>query len=196
MKLINNKYKEVINYLKTILKPLQINLLGKIKGNIFELMQNRQLEGWCWESTQTCALFFNDNDYIERGYLRLSKEQENYYHSWICFEFKNIEYVFDPCLNKILSKSMYYSRFTPRVENQVYAKEVKKFILQEIRNHNEPKNSWLWRFLDNETINDLKKQTIIEGTEKPNAPIFRGNVGYIINSENDDINETIAHFYW
>lgn len=61
-----------------------------VKGN---------LEGWCWQTTESAIIFLNDDDYIERGTLKFDTETPGYYHSWICFKFDDIEYVFDPCLN-------------------------------------------------------------------------------------------------
>ena len=80
---------QVVDYLKEKLKPLYINVCGEYSGNLFELIDNKKLEGWCWQTTQTCALFLEDNDYIERGYIRLNDVQRNYHHSWLSFEYDN-----------------------------------------------------------------------------------------------------------
>ena len=48
-------------------------------------------------------MFLEDEDYIERGNLIFERYDEkityNYFHSWICFKYKDEEYVFDPYLN-------------------------------------------------------------------------------------------------
>ncbi len=79
------------------LSELYIKVLSDYKGSIFELMHMIKLEGWCWQTTESAIIFLNDDDYIERGYLKLNEGKRKYYHSWICFKFNNIEYIFDPC---------------------------------------------------------------------------------------------------
>ena len=97
----NNKAVEmkVLNYLKEILKSLYIEILDSDAENILDLIPKGCLMGWCWETTQTCAIFFKNSDYVERGDLYINERNSNYYHSWIVFTFNDKEYVFDPCLD-------------------------------------------------------------------------------------------------
>lgn len=100
----------VVEYLIEKLSDLYIEVLGDYKGNLFELMPVGKLEGWCWQTTESAIVFLNDDDYIERGYLKFDERTPNYYHSWICFKYNNVEYVLDPCLN-FLCKKMIIQKF-------------------------------------------------------------------------------------
>lgn len=57
---------KVVEYLMEKLNNLYIEVLGKYKGSLFELMKNEKLEGWCWQTTESAIVFLNDDDYIER----------------------------------------------------------------------------------------------------------------------------------
>ena len=95
-KIVDSK---VVEYLIEKLSNLHIEVLGDYEGNLFELMPIGKLEGWCWQTTESAIVFLNDDDYIERGYLKFDERTPNYYHSWICFKYNGVEYVLDPCLN-------------------------------------------------------------------------------------------------
>ena len=65
IKIINDNKcdKEIYEYLKEKLKKLEIELTSKYKAsNIFELMNKGALEGWCWQTTESSILFFNEED--------------------------------------------------------------------------------------------------------------------------------------
>lgn len=76
---------KIVEYLTHRLSELYIEVLGDYEGLLFELMSTGKLEGWCWETTESAIVFFNDNDYIDRGNLKFDERTPNYYHSWICF---------------------------------------------------------------------------------------------------------------
>lgn len=101
---------KVVEYLMGKLSDLHIEVLGHYEGNLFELMPVGKLEGWCWQTTESAIVFLNDDDYIERGYLKFDERTPNYYHSWICFKYNNVEYVLDPCLS-FLCKKMIIQKF-------------------------------------------------------------------------------------
>ena len=61
--------KDVFTYVKTRLKNLSIEIGGDYEGNVIELMNKGLLEGWCWQTTESSIVFFNDDDCIERGNL-------------------------------------------------------------------------------------------------------------------------------
>ena len=71
---------EVLNYLANKFSHLKIEVCGDYEGDILYLMEKGLLEGWCWQTTASSIIFLNDNDYIERGYLKFSKDKD-YYHS-------------------------------------------------------------------------------------------------------------------
>ena len=101
-KIVDSK---VVEYLIEKLSNLHIEVLGDYEGNLFELMPIGKLEGWCWQTTESAIVFLNDDDYIERGYLKFDERTPNYYHSWICFKYNGVEYVLDPCLNFLCKKN-------------------------------------------------------------------------------------------
>ena len=105
-KILNSKRidPKIIEYLINRLSDLYIEVLGDYQGTILELMSSGKLEGWCWQTTESAIVFFNDDDYIERGNLKFEEKTKKYYHSWICFNFNGVEYVLDPCLNFLCKK--------------------------------------------------------------------------------------------
>ena len=121
---------KVVEYLIEKLSNLHIEVLGDYEGNLFELMPIGKLEGWCWQTTESAIVFLNDDDYIERGYLKFDERTPNYYHSWICFKYNGVEYVLDPCLNFLCKKNDYSKIFEINVQGKVSAKEV-RFVISE-----------------------------------------------------------------
>ena len=116
---------EIIEYLVHRLMNLEIEVVNKYKGSLFELMPLGQLEGWCWQTTESTIVFLNDNDYIERGYLHFDARTPKYHHSWICFKHEKTEYVLDPCLSFLCKKKDYDKIFTPEVQSKISALAVK-----------------------------------------------------------------------
>ena len=121
--------KNVKEYLMDKLGNLYIEVLSKYEGSLFELMSEDNLDGWCWETTESAIVFLNDDDYISRGYLRFDEKTPNYYHSWMCFKFEDTEYVLDPCLNILCKNSDYSEIFETVVISRVTAKETRKDLL-------------------------------------------------------------------
>lgn len=116
----------VVEYLIEKLSNLYIEVLGDYKGNLFELMPVGKLEGWCWQTTESAIVFLNDDDYIERGYLKFDERTPNYYHSWICFKYNNVEYVLDPCLNFLCKKNDYSKIFEIMLKEKSVQKKLEK----------------------------------------------------------------------
>ena len=105
---------KVLRYLEQKLDSLKIRLpFQKQPERISDLMKNKSLEGWCWQTTETTILFLDDDAYIERGHIILYP-CTYYWHSWICFKFKGKTYVFDPCLQKLIPKDLYYKNSRPK----------------------------------------------------------------------------------
>ncbi len=198
---------KIINILNERFEPLRIEVWEQNKKDVFTLVEDGSLEGWCWESTQICALFMQDDDYIERGYIKLNEldSTPSYFHSWICFKVDGKEYVFDPALSKIASKENYYKHSSPIVMGRVSAKQVKEHFLKKMK---EPKNikrqlSKFGQFLrekigaeafDRE-IERQNRETLLVGNENINGPIYRGYVGYIAETKKDKIKNMTAHIY-
>ena len=103
---------ELLKYLTNKLKDVEVRVGGCSKDKIINLINLNMLEGWCWQSSETCALMFEDTDYVERGNLYFNDNKENpYFHSWINFEFNGEEYVLDPALNFLCLREKYFKTF-------------------------------------------------------------------------------------
>ncbi len=178
---------QVINYLKNILKGLFIEITDDYEGALFGLMKERLLEGWCWQTTESSIVFFPDNDYIERGYLKFGYNYPDYYHSWLSFNFENKEYVFDPCLNILCLKEDYYKTFSVNLLGKVSSLEVKKELFKQISLNNN---------LDEQPFFDeLTKEVILDGEENVNTPFYLSSVGYRLKSRDGQIKKLVAHYY-
>ncbi|MGN1372228.1 MAG: hypothetical protein ACI4XM_08150 [Candidatus Coprovivens sp.] len=192
--------KEVFNYLKNLFNNLHIEIVGKYEGNIIDLMNEGKLEGWCWQTTETASLFMDDSTYIERGYLKFDINK-TYYHSWLNFKYKGIEYVFDPCLQILCRKDYYNKIFEIQIKGKVTAKEVKEYFINYINNHPNKENTEehekvLNSILGKTSLKRTKNEIIIHDEENPNAPMYRNGVGYKTTLENGKIKRLIAHYYY
>ena len=190
-KIINSKHvnQEVVSYIKDKLSNLTINICGEYEDNLIELMNKGLLQGWCWQTTETAIVFFNDNDYIERGYLKLDK-YKNYYHSWICFKYKKKEYVFDPCLNLLCKKNIYNKIFDINVISKIYSKDVKKELIDFL----EKNKTYLERYFEKILIK-RREMNVIEGNEDVNSTMYRNNTGYCGVIHDNKIKKLVAHYY-
>lgn len=207
-KILNSKNADpkVIEYLMDKFKSLHIEVLSRYEGDIFELMPTRILEGWCWETTESAIVFLNDEDYIERGNLKLDKQTPEYYHSWICFKFDDNEYVLDPCLNLLCQKKDYTKLFETETKGRVTAKKVKEELIRQITTPKPTKTSCptenydsLMRKILGDSYDDYmeknKTEVTIRGIEDVNAPIYRNNSGYKAEIENGKIKKLTVHYY-
>jgi len=192
---------EVIAYLTHRLENLKIEILDEYEGNIMDLMTSGLLEGWCWQTTDTSVIFLNDNDYVERGNLYFGNDKI-YYHSWICFKYKTIEYVFDPCLNLLCKKNIYSKIFKPDVKARITSKTIRAYLINSIKNP-KPKvqtesskkaEEFMRKFFGN-SLEKLREYKTVETFDDVNAPMYRHNTGYKAVIENDKIISLTAHYY-
>ncbi len=199
--------KEVISYLMKRLAYLHINVLGKSEGSLFDLMNNKALIGWCWQTTESAIVFLNDDDYIERGYLHLDADIPNYYHSWICFNYNDEEYVFDSCLDFVCKKEDYYQLLKPQVVGLVSAQEVKEALISQITTPRKVEcSSYEQKAKDylralcadfyKEYDKEHKNEVIVSGPEDANAPLYRNGSGYQAVIDKGQIRKLKAHFYY
>ena len=158
------------------LNHLHIEVLGEYEGSLFELMSVGELEGWCWQTTESAIVFLNDDDYIERGNLRFDERTPEYYHSWICFKFEGTEYVLDPCLSLLCKKSDYLEIFEIDVKGKVSAKAVREELIRQVT---APK----------------KKEVIVHGPEDVNTPLYRNGAGYKTKIDKGKIKKLTVHYY-
>ena len=187
----------VINYLNNKLKNLDIKVLGNDMGNIIDLMNKGILEGWCWETTESAIVFLDDEDYIERGYLTFDNIHARYYHSWICFSYNSVEYVFDPCLQIITKKSYYEHLFETEVLAKIKAHDVKKQLIYSISTYTNKtsKNKRLNKYFDMYMDEDQKKEAIVPAPDNINEPLYRNGCGYIMEHNNKKIKKLKVHYY-
>lgn len=181
----------ILNYLDVCFKNLIIKKTGDFEGNLLELMKNCDLEGWCWQTTESAILFLDDNDYIERGYL---KARENYYHSWICFSYQDKSYVLDSCLNILCEKYLYHMVFEPILLARVLSLKVKEDFLKNLNNKKELPNhtKYFLKFLN---IQKNHEEIFMKHEENVYTSMYRNNTGYETKLESGKIKKLIAHYY-
>lgn len=190
----------VFEYVTQRLKNLSIEICGDHEGNVIELMCKGLLEGWCWQTTESSIVFFNDDDYIERGNL-IFDAHTKYWHSWICFTFNDIVWVFDPCLQILVEKNVYYHIFEiSAISGVVSAKSVREDLIDRINLCKKKKQikseSYIEKFLSQYISEKQKNETHISGNDDVNSPMYRNNTGYTAIINNGTINSLIAHYYF
>jgi hypothetical protein len=181
--------------------------MGDFEGTLFELMVKGNLMGWCWETTESAIVFFNDDDYIERGNLNLDNKTPEYYHSWICFKYGNEEYVLDPCLTILCKKKDYERMFTPNIKATIPAKDVKEELIRQITNYsyddrfNKPNSmySFFKMVMSDEEYNAMierkKGEVEVDGSENINSPLYRNGSCYKAEIENNGFKKLKVHYY-
>ena len=192
---------EVIAYLIHKLENLKIEILDKYKGKVMELMKEELLEGWCWQTTETSVIFLNDDDYVERGNLYFENDKI-YYHSWINFKYKNIDYVFDPCLNILCKRKLYLKIFTPDIKAKIPAQTIRTYLIDNIQNPKQKDQTenfkraeeFMKKFFG-EAYEKQKEYKTVETSNDVNAPMYRHNTGYKLVLENNKIITLTAHYY-
>ena len=194
------------DYLYSILYNLYIKIEYREEMNILTLMQNGLLEEWCWQTTESAIVFFDDDDYIARGYLYFDEERPKYYHSWICFEYKNKEYVFDPCLNITCKKDLYDKILDTTIKAKIPAKIIKNELINysneatENFEKNNPKFDDIMKEILGYRYDDYLESHQDEFSIKPinddvNTPFYRNNCGYKAKVEDNKVKKLKAHYY-
>ena len=174
---------KVLRYLEQKLDSLKIRLpFQKQPEHISDLMKNKLLEGWCWQTTETTILFLDDDAYIERGHIILYP-CTYYWHSWICFKFKGKTYVFDSCLQKLIPKDLYYKIFRVLDDSRpdittVTAKEVKESFFHKLSINN----------------NTSYVTSHIYGNDDVHSAMYRNSTRYTVKLENKNIISMLAEF--
>lgn len=198
---------KVVEYLMSKLNNLHVEVLGKYEGSLFELMAAGKLEGWCWQTTESAIVFFNDDDYIERGNLRFDERTPEYYHSWICFKFDGTEYVLDPCLSFLCKKSDYSKIFEIDVKGKVSAKAVREELIRQVtvpkKEDNSATHQAFQSFMKSimgesydSYMESKKGEVTVHGPEDVNAPLYRNGAGYKTEIENGKIKKLTVHYYY
>ena len=192
--------KNVYYYLENLLSKVNIEILGQYEGKLFDLMKRGKLEGWCWQTTETAALFMPDDVVIYRANLKFAK-YDTYYHSFIQFMYEEKDYIFDPCLCMINTADLYLKTFNTEIKGYTSAKEIKEYFLNYISAYPKKENNiitqsdrFMRKFFEN-YIED-KQEITVHDKENPYAPMYRNNSGYKdINIENNKIKSLTVHYY-
>ena len=193
-------YSNIVNYLMQRFNNLHIEVLGDYEGSLFQLMFAEKLIGWCWQTTESAIVFLNDNDYIERGTLFIDERTPKYYHSWICFNYYDVDYVLDPSLSLLCKKEDYYKMFDPNIIGKVSSKLVKDELIRQITSAKEEKKSkeqikFIKTFIEKANDND-DDEIIVYGKEDVNTPLYRNGAGYRAELENGKIKRLTVHYYY
>ena len=176
---------KVLRYLEKKLELLKVKVPGQNQPEpVLNLMHSKLLEGWCWQTTETVSIFLDNDAYIERGYLILYP-CDYYWHSWICFNFEEETYVFDPCLQKVISKDLYYKIFKISEDDEVgiakvTAKEVKRDFLERL----------------SITQNTSSISTYISGNDDKFSPMYRNSTEYTVTLDNSNLTSITAKFIY
>lgn len=198
--------KNIYYYLEDLLKNTNIEILGKYEGKLFDLMKRGKLEGWCWQTTETAALFMPDDSIVYRGDLYFNK-CKTYYHSFIQFNYEKHNYIFDPCLCLINTADLYFEIFNVNIKGQTTAKEIKEYFLNYISNP--PKKEsyfddeivsatdrFMRKFFGDDYLEQKQKEIVIHDEENPSAPMYRNGSGYKnIDVENNKVKKLTVHYY-
>ena len=198
--------KSIYYYLENLFKEIIIEVTGDYEGKLFELMKCKKLKGWCWETTETAALFMPDDTIVYRGDLYFTK-YEVCYHSFIQFNYENTNYVFDPCLCMINTADLYFKVFDVYIKGQTTAKEIKEYFLNFIANPPKKENNFspeiieagenfMRKFFGDNYKENKPKEIVVYGEENPSHPMYRNGCGYRdINIEDGKIKKLIVHYY-
>lgn len=198
--------KNIYFYLESLFKQLNIEICGRCAGNLFDLMMNGKLEGWCWQTTESAALFMPNDSIVYRGNLYFN-DHKPYYHSFIQFDYEGKKYVFDPCLCMINTSDLYFEILKVDVKGQVTAKKIKDFFINYINNSPKKKSflssckvSSIERFMKKFFGDDYSlknaNEVVIHDNEDPSAPMYRNGSGYrCVDIDKDKIKSLTVHYY-
>ena len=207
-KILANEHidKEVYLYLKNMFDELNIEIMGRYNGILFDLMRSGRLEGWCWQTTETASLFMPNNSVIYRGNLFFN-EYKKYYHSFIQFEYDHELYVFDPCLCLINTANLYFKILDVEVKASITAKEIKTYFMEYISNPPKKERHYsaeteaaadrfMRKFFGDDYAANKEKEVVIYGNDDPTTPMYRNNSGYKnVVIENKDVKSLTVHYY-
>jgi hypothetical protein len=156
------------------IKNADISIARDQPASALKYMKEGLLEGWCWQSTNTLSVLFNDPDVIARGSLDI--RLGNYEQSWIEFNRSRQDFVLDPALNILSSKKNYYESLNAEKRHEVSAAMAKKALL--------------------ELANGSDQEVYIAGTNDPTDPFFRMNSNVAIQTNGKKIRKIKSHFYY
>ena len=171
--IVRNNFENDVNiYINDLIKNVFIKPSFHMLKPATILINNGNLEGWCWQ-TSTFLMPFFENGFITRGYLKYVCKGL-YYHSWIEFSLNDIDYIYDPCLCFLCKKNVFYEQFEPKVISKISNEKVKKELLN---------------------ILPKEKSIYIKGTDNPEDVFFRTNSKVKGNINGNKILSLKVHYY-
>ncbi|MDE6292301.1 MAG: hypothetical protein K2L98_01315, partial [Bacilli bacterium] len=118
---------DVENYIFSTLENLEIEITSQESEKVHDLVCLGKLDGWCWETTEAMAVFF-DTAYVVRGYFYLNGKK--YYHAWLEILYDGVLYVFDPTSNVICLKKDFDEVFEPYMQSLISSRIIRKELIQ------------------------------------------------------------------
>lgn len=192
--------KDVVNYVFASLKELEIEIPGKEALRAENLVYMGLLDGFCFESTEAMAIFF-DKAYVVRGHFTL--DGKKYYHAWIEILYEGQLYVFDPTANIICLKKDFDDIFKPYLQASISASIIRSALMDVL---NSEGKSYIPEF-DDETNVEVKKfgdflasMGVDHGKSVPYSsdlasPFYHNKSAYKGIIEDNKIKSLRAHFY-
>ena len=86
----------------------------------------------CYAYSLYALLGLNEDDFLVRGEINISKDQPNYSHGWTQFKYQDKEYIFDSLQSEIIEKEKWEKRYAPKVLYKKSQKEILDEYLTDI----------------------------------------------------------------
>ncbi len=161
---------KVIEYVRSLFDNLIIQIAGVDATDLFSLMERGDLQHFPFETTETLSVFFEDEDYVVRGDIKVGTYKD-VFHSWICFIFEGEEYVLDPSLNVLAKKDLYEDTFEVTISNKMRAIVIKHALVEILLHPNKSR-----------------------GEGNRNAPFYENKFKYEGSIEDQKIKELTVHY--
>jgi hypothetical protein len=166
----------VTKYIKQRLNPVTISKSPFGTASAIEMINEGNLEGYCWQSAIFLSVFFNNSDLVSRGDVILPDYYGDYFHSWIELKYKGQEYVFDPALDILRKKSDYYQELEVKLKHQIPVEIIKAELIDLVRN-------------------SQKKAIFVLGTNNIKDVFFRTNSQVIAEVRENRVKKLAVKFY-
>lgn len=125
------------NYVDYLIKNVSIKLPCREYERVSKLSKNGSLLGWCFQTSVFLAPFLGSDCFVCRGNIYFHKKQYGgYYHSWLEFKIRDINYVYDPCLNYLGLKEIYDCILSTEVYKKISSTDIEKYLVDVLSNSN------------------------------------------------------------
>jgi hypothetical protein len=116
------------NYFIKMTQKVYIETNSKIES--FEEYLAHRYNNICYYYSGYALMGLKPNDFLVRGYINY-KNQKNFHHGWVEFQFNENEYIFDSLKKNVLVKQDWYELFNPRINYKKSQKEILDEYLNE-----------------------------------------------------------------